>query len=400
MATISVTTMRDAQQALTQPDMRQALYDESAVIMEGVLLNLHGEEHRRRRTLEFRLFRRDVFHHYEREIFPRTLKETLAPFVAQGYADLVEFGYRVTINLTADFTGIDRPLRTPEETERLLAMVKTFSEGAIMVHSARDKDVVRAEVRAALANFDEDFLAPSIARRLDLIGKVKRGEIGADALTRDVLTVLLQNEDQLDLPPDLLRREAAFYMQAGSHSTNNSTTHAIHDIFGWLALHPEERTRLMSDPLYLQRCVHESMRLHPASPEAGRRPVCPVTLQNGRTITSDDLVMVDLPAANRDKSIFGEDADVFNPNRHLPVGQLPFGLTFGTGVHSCIGRDLDGGLVSRPDTDPATHQYGIVPMLVRVLLEHGAQPDPNSAPTMAEHTIRKNWGSYPIIFKR
>ena len=35
-----------------------------------------------------------------------------------------------------------------------------------------------------------------------------------------MLTVLLRNEDKLELPADVLKREMAFYLQAGSHSTS------------------------------------------------------------------------------------------------------------------------------------------------------------------------------------
>ena len=47
--------MKDYQQAakmLRDTNLRQGLYDEGAVLMEGVLVNLHGEKHRARRGLE------------------------------------------------------------------------------------------------------------------------------------------------------------------------------------------------------------------------------------------------------------------------------------------------------------------------------------------------------------
>lgn len=400
MGTFTIDRFEDASKTLRHPDLAQSLYDEGAVIMQDVLLTLHGDAHRARRTLEFRVFRRDFFRYYETEVFPRTLSETLVPFLAAGRADLVELGYRVTMNLTADFAGIDRPRRTPEETEQLLRLVMIFSEGATLVHSKRDKEQVRAEVRAALLEFDAAFLQASIARRKALLERFARGEIAEDALPRDVLTVLLRNEDRLEMPPDVLRREMAFYLQAGSHSTANSTTHAMHQIFGWIAEHAEDRGRLLTDRLFLQRCVHESFRLFPASPVAWRRPVCPVSLGDGATASPADQVVVDLRAANRDPAVFGADADRFDPHRTVPNMVAPFGLTFGTGVHSCLGRDLDGGVLPRKDTDPKTHQYGIVALLAHTLLQHGARPDPDDPPIRAEHTERPNWGRYPVLFDK
>ena len=398
MATITISGYQAASDTLSDKQLSQSMYDEGAVIMADVLLVLHGAPHRARRGLELRVFRRDFFRYYEHEVFPATLAQSMAAHAQRGHADLIELGYGITMNLTADFAGIDRPRGDADETARLRRLTGTFSEGATLVHSTRDKELVRTEVRAALAEFESGFYRPSMTRRRDLLARFAAGGITEDALPRDVLTVLLRNEDKVELPPDLMLREIAFYLQAGSHSTANATTHAFHDVVTWCAGHPEDAARVRTDPLFLQRCVHESLRLHPASPVAERRPVCPVSLPGGAQATATDRVVVEMAQANRDNSVFGLDADVFNPHRVLPDGIPPWGLTFGTGVHTCLGRDLDGGLPARADTDPATHQYGIVPLLVQALLDRNARPDPARPPTRSSHTERPNWGCYPILF--
>jgi cytochrome P450 len=399
LSTVTLNRIPDALAALRNEHLAQSLYDEGKVIMDGTLLTLHGALHRNRRLLEFRVFRRSFFRYYETQVFPSALAEVMDDVARAGACDLVQFGFRITMNLTADFAGIDRPERSPAETAALLALVKTFSEGATMVHSTRDKGELREEVTAALHEFDASFLKPSIARRTALMEQHARGEIADAALPRDVLTVLLQNEDQLELPPDLVCREIAFYLQAGSHSTANSTVHAMHDILTWIQAHPEDRKRMTSDPLFLQRCVHESLRLHPASPVAWRKPVCPVVLPGGAAVDVEDRVEIDLWTANRSKDAFGEDAEVFNPYRTVAAGNEPFGLTFGTGVHTCLGRDLDGGIVPKGAVDPAQHQYGIIALLCKALLDAGATPDPLHPASTATHTARPNWGSYPVLFR-
>jgi len=399
VSTVILNRIPDALAALRNEHLAQSLYDEGKVIMDGTLLTLHGAEHRNRRLLEFRVFRRSFFRYYETEVFPRALAEVMGDVVGGGGCDLVQFGCRMTMNLTADFAGVDRPERSARETAALLALVRTFSEGATMVHSTRDKAELREEVRAALREFEAGFLKQSIERRVALLAQHARGEIEETALPRDVLTVLLRNEDQLELPPDLLCREIAFYLQAGSHSTANSTVHAMHDIFMWLQSHPQDRQRMLDDPLFLQRCVHESLRLHPASPVAWRKPVCPVTLSGGQAVGVEDRVEIDLWGVNRSKEAFGEDADIFNPHRKVAPGNEPFGLTFGTGVHTCLGRDLDGGIVPKGAVDPAQHQYGIIALLAKAMLEAGAVPDPDRPAVPATHTARPNWGSYPVVFR-
>jgi cytochrome P450 len=397
--TVTLNRIPDALAALRNEHLAQSLYDEGKVIMDGTLLTLHGAAHRNRRLLEFRVFRRSFFRFYETQVFPRALAEVMSDVAVAGGCDLVEFGFRITMNLTADFAGVDRPERSARETAALLAMVRTFSEGATMVHTTRDKNELRREVLDALQEFDTAFLRPSIARRTALLARHALGEIDDTALPRDVLTVLLRNEDQLDLPRDLVCREIAFYLQAGSHSTANSTVHAMHDVLTWTAAHPEDRERMANDPIFLQRCVHESLRLHPASPVAWRKPVCPLRLAGGAEVGPDDRVEIDLWSANRSKEAFGEDADSFNPHRTVVAGNEPFGLTFGTGVHTCLGRDLDGGLVPKGEVDPAQHQFGIIALLVKALLDAGAVPDPDRAAAMATHTARPNWGSYPVLFR-
>ena len=59
-----VDTFKAAESALRQSDLRQSLYDEGGILMDKVLVTLHGDEHRLRRTVESQLFRRNFFRHY------------------------------------------------------------------------------------------------------------------------------------------------------------------------------------------------------------------------------------------------------------------------------------------------------------------------------------------------
>lgn len=398
-APFTVSSYAGAQAALKHSELVQSLYDAGGAVMQDALITLHGDAHSERRIVEFSVFSRRFFRFYEQELFPATLEPTLAPMLAAGRADLVELGYRVTMNLTADFAGIDRPTGSTAETEQLLQLVKTFSEGATLVHSTRDPSEVNAEVATAMQQFDTDFLQPSIGRRQALIEHCNGADDAANDLPQDVLTVLLKNQQRLPLAPDVLRREMAFFLQAGAHSTANAMTHAMHEIFGWCARTVRDAATLLEQPLLLQRCVHESLRLHPASPIAQRRAQSALTL-NDQAIAAGEIVHIDLQTANRDPGVFGGDAELFNPDREIPKGAWPFGLTFGYGSHACMGRDLDGGVVAKDNTDPNNHQYGIVPLLVRTLLSLGAQQDPEDPPSSDTNTQRANWGRYPVLFSK
>ena len=397
MAAIVVSGYRSASDTLRLSDLRQALYDEGAILMENVLVNLHGDEHRTRRAIETKVFRRDFFQWYETQVFPATLRETLAPYLASGKTDLVDFGFRVMMNLTADFAGVDRPARTPDETARLLRILRTFGKAATLGQALGDRAVIRAEIRQALDEFDSDFFQPSMARRRALLAQFQRGEIGEDQLPRDVLVDLLRAESEMPIAPEVLMKEIGFFLLAGAFTTIHTLTHAMHEVFTWSAAHPQDARRYVDDALFLQKAIHESMRLHPSSPTAGRRPTGPVHLPGGQEVGTDDLISIDLMAANRDPAIFGDDAAEYNPHRPAPRGASPYGLSFGMGMHSCIGLNLAAGMLPRADTAPGPHQLGTVTLIAKALVEHGARPDPAQPGVVDRSTLRNNWSSYPIL---
>ncbi len=393
-----VNSYTEAMDALKAPALRQALYDAGARVMQDALITLHGDAHRQRRIVEMGVFGRGFFRTYAREVFAPNLEQVLVPYLDAGRADVIELGYRLSMNLTADFAGIDRPLNDIEETESLLALVRKFSEGATLVHSTRDHAEVNAEVDAAMALFDQCFFMPSIERRRRLINEAEAVGTESHQLPRDVLTTLLKARDRIDLSLDMLRREMSFFLQAGAHSTTNSTAHALHEILTWAGDDADRHARL-DDGDFVQRCVHESLRLHPASPVAWRRAVAPTQLGD-HSLSTDELVEINLASANRDATIFGPDAQRFNPDRQVPTGIWPWGLTFGYGMHACLGRDLDGGVISSRSTTPEDPQLGIVPTLVHELLKAGARWCDDDPPVADITTLRSNWGRYPVQFTR
>lgn len=392
VTTVRLTSYAEAMVALKHPQLVQALYDAGTAVMGDALITLHGEAHAQRRVVEFAVFRRTFFRDYQSGEFPQLLSDVLAPYLASGEADLVELGYRVTMNLTADLAGVDRSRGDVAETEALLSLVKTFSTGATLAHSTLDHGEVNARVERALDQFSEQFLDASIARRQQLLSQ-------GQALPNDVLSKLLSAADKLPLTPEVLRREIAFYLQAGAHSTANAMVQALDELFLWVASGSSSIAQLLSAPALLQKAVHESLRLHPASPVALRRAAVGLDI-GGQTLQADDLVEIDLVQANRDPSVFGVDAELFNPNRTSGPGVWPFGLSFGYGNHACMGRDLDGGVVPKPGAELESNSLGIVPLLVLTLLEHGAAPIAERPPQADNTTLRPNFSSYPVQFTR
>jgi cytochrome P450 len=388
---ITITTFDEAKDAYRQKDLRQALYDAGEVIMADVLVNLHGADHRDRRRLENRLFRRETFELYERELFPPVIEATLAPHVAAGRADLVKLGHQMMMNLAASTAGVDRPLGTPEETFRLYDYLMRFIEGATLAHYTGDKDAKREEIAGKLRDFDVEFVTPSIERRRALAA-------AGEPWPKDVLGILLANDDDLHLPHDVIVREVAFYLLAGAHTSATAFTRVSHHLFTWFEAHPEDREVARTDRRFVQRCTQETIRLQPSSPVAMRWALEDISLRSGRTIPKGSKVVIDLIAVNRDPAAFGDHADEFDPRRTLPDGVPPWGLSFGSGMHACIGQDLAAGLLPPDDGDLDEHLFGLVPQAVQALVDHGARPDPADPPEMDASTSRPYFGRYPVVF--
>ena len=391
-----VTGYQNAFSALCDRRLVQSMYGECDVLLERVLLTLHGAAHAGRRAIEWKLFRRDFARYYESEVYPLTLSRTLAPYLKKGRVDLPEFGFRVNINLSADIAGIDRTAGSEEETDALVRLTRKFSEGATLFHSTRDKDTVREEVSAALAEFDHRFLAPSKRRREVTLNNIASGVAVEEDMPRDILSVLLANRDEQDLDDDMILREVAFFMQAGAHSSANALTHSFHEITQWCQTNPEDAERIKTDDAFLQQCLHESLRLHPASPVAWRKANEAFTLPDGTHVEADDNVLIDLMSANIETAIFGEDATSFNPHRVVADRIPAFGLTFGIGIHTCFGRDIAGGLGQGKEASQAPH-YGTLTNLLKSLLQHHARLDPLNPPVADTATERANWGQYPLL---
>ena len=388
MASVRLTSFLEVREALYNPELCQNLYEDSDMLMKDVLLTLHGKDHRRRRQSELKLFARSVTSDYENVIFSKFLEQMVNQVIKKKDFDLVEFGYLATIQLTSDFAGVDSE---DQDIQKLIEIVQRFSEGATIAHSTREKDIVRQNLKTAKNSFTR-FLKPSWNRRKQLIQDFNEGQIKEEELPKDVLTVLLRNQNGFKLADDDIEREVCFYLQAGSHSTVNSLVHAANEILNWT----KDTTMLASNPKLVQKCVHESLRLHPASPVAARK-VVQTTRIAGRLFEEGDELKLDLASANKDVAVFGEDADVFNPIRQIKMkkSQL-FGLTFGAGVHHCVGRDLDGGIRIPNQRESHMPQFGIITRVLVSLFENGMRLHPEKISKKETHTSRDQWKCFPV----
>lgn len=399
--TVTLRSYVECREALRSRDLRQALYDEGRVVMDGVIVNLHGDDHVARRRLENRLFRRDTFAWYEAERIPRIVDEVLgAATVEGGPVDLLPLARRTMATLSIEVAGVDRPEGTETELARLHELMGAMAAAAIVAHATGDREAITERGRGALAAFDTEFYRPSLERRRTLVDRYHRGDVAAEDLPRDVLTTLLVNHDRLTLAPDVVLREVAYYPWVGTHSTANQFVHAMHHLLTWIADHPADREPLTTDAELRQRFVHESMRLHPASPVAVRRATVDVHLTTGTAIAAGTEVVISIEEANRDPAAVGPDPDRFDPARVTAPDVPPWGLSFGSGTHACLGQALAAGLAPGEADGAGSALVGAVTVMAGAMLARRVRPDPDDPPTLDPATTREVWGRYPVRIER
>ena len=399
MKTVTFDSFQDAEAALRQNDLKQALYDEGGILMDKVLVTLHGDEHRNRRTVESQLFRRNFFRHYENEVFPALLQETLDQFLNVEEADLKELAYRIMVHLSLAFAGIDRIDGSVEEADAQHRLLIQLGQAATIGQYQGDRSEILKEIAGALEEFEQRFFQPARSKREALIAAFDVGEIAEVDLPRDILTILLMNTDKLNMPNELMVREVAFFYLAASHTSVHTLVHAFNEIFGWFANRDGQPGDLAGDPALLQRFVLESMRLHPSSPVALRKAEEAIAVGE-QSAEAGDRVVIDLQTANRDTTVFGDDATAFNPFRERPPRISPAGLSFGGGMHVCLGMNLVAGTVLKPgeQPNPDNHQYGTIALILAELLGKGARPNPDKPAEKIAASERDVWANYPVIF--
>jgi cytochrome P450 len=180
----------------------------------------------------------------------------------------------------------------------------------------------------------------------------------------------------------------------------HTLVHATHELLTWCQQRDIAPTEIVAAPHQLQRFVLESMRLHPSSPEAWRRAEAEVTLSDGKVVPAGDKVVIDLQTANRDVSVFGDDAAAFNPHRAIEGRVSPAGMSFGGGMHVCLGMNLVAGTVLRhtEEAQPDNHQFGTITLIIKELIERGMRANPDQPPEKIAASERDVWATYPVLF--
>jgi hypothetical protein len=102
---------------------------------------------------------------------------------------------------------------------------------------------------------------------------------------------------------------------------------------------------------------------------------------------------LDVAAANRDREVFGDDAESYRIPRMLP--SRPFGLVFGSGPHTCLGMALSIGQQSESEASGGTS--GLLVLILDALYRAGMRLDPLSPPLRNPWTAQDRYISFPVL---
>jgi len=151
----------------------------------------------------------------------------------------------------------------------------------------------------------------------------------------DLMTELLQVEfqDETGTRRKLTREEILIFVNILAGAGNETTTRLI----GWagkvLSEHPEQRAELVRNPALIPNAIEELLRYEPPGPSVARYMRRDAEF-HGQTVPAGSAMLLLVASANRDERRY-PDGDRFDIHR-----QGPPHITFGRGIHACLGSAL------------------------------------------------------------
>ncbi|MEC3918551.1 cytochrome P450 [Nocardia sp. CDC160] len=314
-----VTRHAEAQAILIDPRWSHAeepdlLHGDSDVELPGSFLWMEPPDHTRLRGLVGKAFTSRTVTALQARA-EQLVDELLTAILAEHEVDLLEtLAYPVPITLICEMLGV------PAEAH---AQVRAMSAG---IARGLDPDVLLspeelAARTAAVHEFTEFFG--------DLVEQRRKNP------QADVITALVQAEEAgVRLTHTELIGTLLILVVAGHETSVNLIGNGV------LALirEPGEFHRLRTDPDLAGPAVDEVLRYDAPVHLTTRTARAEITVGE-RTFAPGDAVIVLLGSANRDPAAF-PDADRFDLTRYLPGHRTERHLSFGLGLHYCLGAPL------------------------------------------------------------
>ena len=236
------------------------------------------------------------------------LVEELLDGFGPGEVDVMDaLAFPLPVTVIGDMVGV--PAEDRAKLRPLVRSVTAVLELAVTAEAM----AAASEADVALSEYFAGLVAERRARPQD-----------------DLLTQLIEAEDKGDQLSERELISTAILLFAAGFET---TTHLIGN--GLLALlrHPDQLSRLRSDPSLIRPAVEELLRYDSPVQMAARTAYEDLSI-GGHEIATGSIVLALLGAANRDPARFTD------PDR-LDVGRAEGApISFGGGIHFCLGAAL------------------------------------------------------------
>jgi len=197
--------------------------------------------------------------------------------------------------------------------------------------------------QTAVRNKSDAFLRTEVGKPMEVRQEaIANGEMFAEYIewrshhpADDLMTALLnaEFEDETGAVRTLTRPEVLTYTQVLAGAGNETTGRLI----GWLAKvlaeHPDQRRDLVEDRSLIPSAVDETLRFEPTGPHIARC-IMHDTEYYGTTVPEGSPMLLLVGSANRDERRY-ENGDAFDIHRTDAQH-----LTFGYGLHYCLGANL------------------------------------------------------------
>lgn len=149
--------------------------------------------------------------------------------------------------------------------------------------------------------------------------------------TPDLISMMIHSDAMSHMDANEFMGNLILLIVGGNDTTRNTMSGLVYALDKF----PDARARLEADPGLIGNATSEIIRWQTPLAHMARTATADTELAGQQIRAGDKLVMWYI-SANRDESVFGEDADAFrvdrpNARRHL---------AFGHGIHRCVGARL------------------------------------------------------------
>jgi cytochrome P450 len=320
---------------------------------EEQMLAHSGASHKRLRDLLAPRFTpRQANEH--RPLMRDVISQLLDEWAPKGKFDFEEFASYFPVSVLCGLVGAERsevgPLRSSLE--------------ALGLGFSLDPDYL-PNLHQAIGVLDE-FVHRLVQRRRE---HPSRGQ------QPDLLDTLLEVGGEGGLTDRELHDMLIFLFVAGFDTSKNVLTYTMNLMID----HPELYQRCATDYEFCRKAIEESLRYF--SPATVFRMPREDIVYDGVLLPKDTMIFFPLSIAGRDPTVV-EDANRFDPNRHLPGEHRH--VAFGRGVHICMGQ-----FIARAQLEEGLHQ------IARRI------GNPRRAGVVSWRPFPGNWGieSLPIAFE-